>query len=79
MSALELRAVSKRYGRTTAVDGVSLEVADGELVALVGPSGCGKSTLLMLAAGLLQPDAGAVCVGGRVVAGEGMGFFETYR
>ena len=71
MTALELRGVSKRYGRTTAVDDVSLTVAAGELVALVGPSGCGKSTLLMLAAGLLEPDAGQVHVGDRVVAGGG--------
>ena len=71
MTALELRGVSKRYGRTTAVDDVTLSVADGELVALVGPSGCGKSTLLMLAAGLLEPDAGQVLVGDRVVAGGG--------
>ena len=71
MTALELQHVEKRFGRTTAVDGVTLSVADGELVALVGPSGCGKSTLLMLAAGLLSPDAGQVSVGGRVVAGAG--------
>ncbi len=71
MTALELRGVGKRYGRTTAVDDVSLSVADGELVALVGPSGCGKSTLLLLAAGLLEPDAGTLLVGDRVVAGAG--------
>ena len=71
MTALELRGVGKRYGRTTAVDDVSLAVADGELVALVGPSGCGKSTLLMLAAGLLAPDAGSVLVDDRLVAGAG--------
>ena len=71
MTALELRGVAKRYGRTTAVDDVTLSVGDGELVALVGPSGCGKSTLLMLAAGLLEPDAGQVLVDDRVVAGGG--------
>jgi iron(III) transport system ATP-binding protein len=71
VTALELHGVAKRYGRTAAVDGVTLQVDDGELVALVGPSGCGKSTLLMLAAGLLTPDAGQVLVGDRVVAGGG--------
>ncbi len=69
MSALALRGVSRRFGRHLAVDDVTLEVADGELLTLVGPSGCGKSTLLMLAAGLQAPDSGTVLVGERVVAG----------
>src|SRR5215470_8550453 len=51
-------------GVYTAVERASLDVADGEFVAIVGPTGCGKSTLLNVAAGLLQPAAGAVRKGG---------------
>ncbi len=51
-----------------AVDGVSLSVTRGELVALYGPSGSGKTTLLMLIAGLLTPDSGSVTVNGREVS-----------
>ncbi|MBS1869103.1 MAG: ABC transporter ATP-binding protein [Actinobacteria bacterium] len=70
---LELRAVSKAFagpdGETIrAVDRVSLTVAAGELVALYGPSGSGKSTLLFLAAGIAQPDAGAVLFDGHDLA-----------
>jgi NitT/TauT family transport system ATP-binding protein len=48
----------------TAIDGVDLEVGQGEFVAVVGPTGCGKSTLLNLAAGLIAPSAGEVQIGG---------------
>jgi iron(III) transport system ATP-binding protein len=67
--ALRLESVSKRYGDTTAVQALSLDVGRGELLALVGPSGCGKSTVLRVAAGLERPDAGTVRVDGDVVAG----------
>jgi sulfate transport system ATP-binding protein len=57
--------VTKRFGDFTALDDVSLEVADGSLTALLGPSGSGKSTLLRVIAGLEQPDAGEVVIGDR--------------
>jgi putative ABC transport system ATP-binding protein len=71
---LELRELVKRYQvgdgePVRAVDGVSMSVAAGELVALYGPSGSGKTTLLMLVAALLRPDSGAVLVDGREVSG----------
>jgi putative ABC transport system ATP-binding protein len=70
---LELRELSKHYPvgdgePVRAVDGVSLKVAAGELVALYGPSGSGKTTLLMLVAALLVPDSGAVIVDGREIS-----------
>jgi ABC-type Fe3+/spermidine/putrescine transport system ATPase subunit len=64
-SAVELQAVSKRFGEVTAVDGVTLAVQPGELFSLLGPSGCGKTTLLRLIAGLEWATAGQVRIGGR--------------
>ncbi len=59
-SALELRQVVKRYGPTSALGPVTLEVAEASTVALIGPSGAGKSTALRLLMGVAAPDAGEV-------------------
>ena len=67
----ELRAVSKAFGESRALDGVSLDIADGEFFALLGPSGCGKTTLLRLVAGFEMPDAGSVMLGDAVVGKPG--------
>jgi ABC-type sugar transport system ATPase subunit len=64
---VEVEAVSRRFGATRALDGVSLGIGEGELVALLGPSGCGKTTLLRCVAGLTQPDSGAIRFAGRDV------------
>lgn len=68
---LSLESVVKDFGKTRAVDGISLTVAAGELIAVVGPSGCGKSTTLRMIAGLERPDAGRIHLAGRWVAGPG--------
>src|SRR5213593_3006219 len=60
MPALAVRALEKGYGRTQALAGVELEVADGELFGLLGPNGAGKSTLVKIACGLVRPTRGAV-------------------
>ena len=65
MSSLELRGVSVRYGRFTAVDGVDLVVPDGTVTGLVGGSGSGKSTLGKAVVGLAPIASGRVLVGGR--------------
>ena len=67
MSEVAFRAVSKRFGRVEAVRGLTLEVADRELMVLVGPSGSGKTTALRMLAGLEAVDDGQVEIGGRVV------------
>jgi iron(III) transport system ATP-binding protein len=69
MSEVRLENVAKAFGPTRAVDGLSLDVRAGELVAVLGPSGCGKTTLLRLIAGFERPDSGTVRVGDAEVAG----------
>ncbi|MBI2892779.1 MAG: ABC transporter ATP-binding protein [Deltaproteobacteria bacterium] len=64
---VELDRVTKRYGRTVAVDRVSFVIESGTLVTLLGPSGCGKTTTLRMLAGLELPSEGAIRIGGRDV------------
>jgi thiamine transport system ATP-binding protein len=66
---LEVDGLTVRYGDTVALDGIDLEVADGEVLCVLGPSGCGKSTLLRAVAGLEPPAAGRVAWGGADLAG----------
>jgi putative spermidine/putrescine transport system ATP-binding protein len=65
--AVALDRVSKRFGKITALDDVSLAVRRGELITLLGPSGCGKTTLLNLVAGFLAPEQGEIAIAGRRV------------
>ena len=57
---VELRNVTKVYGNLTAVDGITLQVSEAEILALLGPNGSGKSTLLKMLALILQPSTGEV-------------------
>ena len=68
---LRLIGVSKQFGSRTVVDRASLDVAEGETVALLGASGCGKTTTLRMIAGLEEPDAGEIWIAGECVAVKG--------
>ncbi|HET6222166.1 MAG TPA: ABC transporter ATP-binding protein, partial [Dongiaceae bacterium] len=68
MAAVELKGLTKRYGETAAVADVSLRIEHGQLVCLLGPSGCGKTTTLRLIAGFIEPSAGEIVVGGKVLS-----------
>ena len=70
-SMIRIDGVTKRFGDVPAVDGASLCVDRGEVVALLGPSGCGKTTLLRLIAGFERPDGGTVTIDGRLVVASG--------
>jgi branched-chain amino acid transport system ATP-binding protein len=69
MPLLEVRGLARRFEGVTAVAGVDLDVAEGELVSIIGPNGAGKSTLFNLVSGLDRPDAGTVRFGGEDVTG----------
>src|SRR5215831_7946981 len=68
VASVELRGLTKRYGSLAVVDTVSLKIEHGLLVCLLGPSGCGKTTTLRLIAGFVEPTAGEIVVGDRVVS-----------
>jgi iron(III) transport system ATP-binding protein len=68
VASVELKKLTKRYGGAVAVDGVSLRIEHGQLVCLLGPSGCGKTTTLRLIAGFIEPSAGEIVVGDKVLS-----------
>ena len=68
MASVELRGLTKRYDASAVVDDISLKIEHGMLVCLLGPSGCGKTTTLRLIAGFIEPSAGEILVGGRVMS-----------
>src|SRR5882762_6062088 len=68
MAVVELEALTKFFGTAAAVDDLTLTVAHGSLCCLLGPSGCGKTTTLRLVAGFIDPDAGEIRVGGKVIS-----------
>ena len=61
---IELSGLTKRYGRFTAVDGITLTIPPGELYGLLGPNGAGKTTTMRMIAGILQPSAGSIRIAG---------------
>ena len=68
MASVELKGLTKRYGTAAVVDDVSLHIEHGNLVCLLGPSGCGKTTTLRLIAGFVEPSAGEIHVGDRLIS-----------
>jgi putative ABC transport system ATP-binding protein len=82
-AALSLKAVTRRFSAgnrvVTVLDGLDLELADGERLAVMGASGSGKSTLLNLAAGMDRPDAGRVALAGRELAAIGEPALTRFR
>jgi multiple sugar transport system ATP-binding protein len=76
MASLTIKGLTKRYGETTAVENLDLEVKDKEFMVLVGPSGCGKTTTLNSIAGLIEIDEGEIWFGDELVACPQRGIFK---
>jgi Cu-processing system ATP-binding protein len=68
--AIEIAGLTKRFGRTSVLDGLSATIGRGRVTALVGPNAAGKSTLLKCVLGLVRPDAGSIHVGGALVTAD---------
>jgi iron(III) transport system ATP-binding protein len=68
VASVELRGLTKRYGSAAVVDNISLHIEHGHLVCLLGPSGCGKTTTLRLIAGFVEPSAGEIRVGNKLIS-----------
>ena len=67
MSTVTLNRLGKRYGMSVAVEDVSLEIAQGEMIVLLGPSGCGKTTTLRMIAGFVEVSHGDILLDGRSI------------
>jgi iron(III) transport system ATP-binding protein len=72
VAPVELRNLTKVYGAARVVDGVSLTIGHGSILCLLGPSGCGKTTTLRLIAGFIEPSAGEILVGGKLLSSPGL-------
>ena len=69
-TVLQVQDVKKHFGGVKAVDGVTFEVYEGEILGLIGPNGCGKSTLFNCILGQLDPTAGTVHLDGQLIGGK---------
>jgi polar amino acid transport system ATP-binding protein len=76
---LEVSGLTKRYGTTAALDGLSLAVAEARVLVLIGPSGGGKSTLLRVLGGLETPDSGEIAINGKPLATDAVGLLDYRR
>lgn len=75
MHRIELKHVTKHFGKVVAVDSLDLVIEPGKFVTLLGPSGCGKTTVLRMIAGLEEPDAGDILIDGKLVFSHDQGIF----